>query len=73
MKYEKEINEIITTIIPKEKWMSDSDYAEVVELTLKHIGTDLQGISNDIEKGIKNGHSVESQLEIIKNFNHIDS
>jgi hypothetical protein len=71
MKYEKEINEIIAIMIPKEKWMSDSDYVEVVELTLKHIGTDLQAISSDIEKGINNGYSVESQIEALKNLKYL--
>ena len=66
MKYEEEVKEVINIMIPRESWMNDEDYQEAVELTLKLTDTNLQKISDDIEEGVKNGHPVEVQLNLLK-------
>jgi hypothetical protein len=66
MKYETEINEMISIMIPKEDWMNDEDYQEAIDLSLKLIGTDIQGMSDAIEEGVKNGYSPAVQVAVLR-------
>ena len=63
MKHEKEINEILRQLI-YQNWMSDSDYEEALTL----IGVSKQELSDAIEVGVKKGHTVESQISLLKKF-----
>ncbi len=60
MKHEKEINQLLIDLFYDE-WMSESDYNN-----LKESKTSKEQLSKDIETGISNGHSVESQLKLVK-------
>ena len=73
MKYEEEVKEVINIMVPRESWMNDEDYQEAVELTLKFTDTNLQKISDDIEEGVKNGYSVEFQLNLLKSLTFVSS
>ena len=66
MKYETEINEILDTVLPKEIWMTDEEHNEVIEETFKHMGINKQKLSDDIEVGVKNGHTVKQQIDLLK-------
>ena len=66
MKYETEINEILNTAFPKESWMTDEDYQEIIEETFKQMGINKQKLSDDIEVGVKNGYTVEQQIDLLK-------
>lgn len=68
MKYEKEINEILNVVIPKEKWMSEEDHQEVIEETFKHLGINRQTISDNIEVGVANGFTVNHQIGLLKDM-----
>ena len=71
MKYETEINEILNTAFPKESWMTDEDYQEIIEETFKQMGINKQKLSDDIEVGVKNGYTVEQQIDLLKRvFKH---
>ena len=65
MKYEKEIDDFLREII-YESWMSEEDYNEVISETFKQLGTNREKLSNDIEIGIKNGYSIETQFALVK-------
>ena len=65
MKHEKEIDSILRELL-YESWMSEKDYLEVLDMSLKMIDTTKQSLSNDIETGVKNGYSVGQQMEMLK-------
>ena len=65
MKYEKEIDVFLREII-YESWMDENDYNEVINETFKQLGTNKEKLSNDIEIGIKNGYSIETQFALVK-------
>ena len=65
MKYEKEIDDFLREII-YESWMSEEDYNEVISETFKQLETNREKLSNDIEIGIKNGYSIETQFALVK-------
>jgi hypothetical protein len=65
MNYQEQINKMMNILIPRKEWMSDEDYQNIVDLSLKHLGTNMQRLSNDIEEGVSNGHSVEDQIDLL--------
>jgi hypothetical protein len=65
MKYEKEIDQFLRDII-YEDWMDEEDYNEVITETFKQLGTNKEKLSSDIEIGIKNGYSIETQFALVK-------
>lgn len=65
MKYEKEVDEALR-LICFESWMNEDDYNNVVNDTLKEIGSSKQKMNDDIQKGVDNGYSVELQMELIR-------
>ena len=66
MKHQTEIDKLLKELIYDGSWMDDEDYEEVIELTFKTMGITKQKLSDDIEIGIKNGHNVEQQIELLK-------
>jgi len=65
MKYEKEIDQFLRDII-YEDWMNEEDYNEVIKETFKQLGINKEKLSDDIEIGIKNGYSIETQFALVK-------
>jgi hypothetical protein len=65
MKYEKEIDQFLRDMI-FEDWMNEEDYNEVITETFKQLGTNREKLNDDIEIGIKNGHSIETQFVLVK-------
>ena len=66
MKHETEIDKLLKELLYDESWMDDEDYKEVIDLTFKTMGITKQKLSDDIEIGIKNGYTVEQQIELLK-------
>jgi len=66
MKYEAEINNIISEVFPKEDWMTEDEHKEISGKTFEVMGISKQELSNQIEIGVKNGYSVSEQMNIIK-------
>ena len=65
MKYEKEIDQFLRDII-YEDWMNEEDYNEVLTEAFKQLGTNKEKLSSDIEIGIRNGYSIETQFALVK-------
>ena len=66
MKYENEIESVLRRNFRKE-WMSDEDW-EMFKNLLKDNGVSVEQMSEEIEKGVENGVSVEVQMILIKNL-----
>jgi len=66
MKHETEIDKLLKELLYDERWMDDVDYKEVIDLTFKTMGITKQKLSDDIEVGIKNGHTVKQQIDLLK-------
>ena len=66
MKYEKEVEHILQNYFRK-KWMSDEDW-EMFKNLLKDDGISIEKMSEEIEKGVENGVSVEVQMILINNL-----
>lgn len=71
MKYEKEIDQFLRNMI-YEDWMNEEDYNNIISETLKQIGINKEKLSTDIEIGIKNGYSIETQLALVKRILNVD-
>ena len=66
MKYEKEIESVLQRNFRKE-WMSDEDW-EMFKNLLKDNGVSIERMSEEIEKGVENGVSVDAQMILINNL-----
>ena len=66
MKYENEIESVLHRNFRKE-WMSDEDW-EMFKNLLKNDGVSNERMSEEIEKGVENGVSVEVQMILINNL-----
>ena len=66
MKYENEIESVLQRNFRKE-WMSDEDW-ETFKNLLKDDGISIEKMSEEIEKGVENGVSVEVQMILINNL-----
>lgn len=65
MKYEKEINQLLRDII-FEDWMTEKEYNDIIDHTFILTGITKEKLDSEIEFGVKNGYSVETQMEAIK-------
>ena len=66
MKYENEIESVLQRNFRKE-WMSDEDW-EMFKNLLKDNGVSVERMSEEIEKGVENGVSVDVQMILINNL-----
>lgn len=65
MKYEREIYKMFEDSL-RDSWMDDADWAEVMKLMKMRF--DPEQMDKDIDTGIKNGYSLESQLELCRDI-----
>lgn len=65
MKYKKEVEELLKELF-FESWMDDDDWVEFLQETQRVGGISIGDISKDIETGVKNGYSIERQIEILR-------
>jgi len=69
MKHEKIIDELFRKMFRDEN-MNDEEYNKFLNETFIKSGLSKQGISDDLENGVKNGYSIDAQMGIIaKIFN----
>jgi hypothetical protein len=66
MKHEASLNQIFEMLY--EPWMSQDDKDYVKSELLKSMGVTMEQLDEDLETGVKNGFSVEIQLELIRKF-----
>jgi len=62
IKYEKEIDSFLKELFDDRALMTESEYNQFISTV------DKQLISNDIEVGVKNGYSVEHQMQLFKSM-----
>lgn len=70
MKYEAQVNEILEKFFSEmdEPWMSEEEKLQFRDETLKEMGKQditKETIDLELQKGVKNGHSIEQQMGII--------
>ena len=65
MKHEKEINQLLKDLF-WDVWMLDWYYENTIDELLNELTITKKQLSDDIETGIENGFSVESQLKLVK-------
>lgn len=49
-----------------ESWMDENDWSMFLEELETQSGVSIQMLSNDLQIGLKNGHSIENQFKLIK-------
>lgn len=65
--YQKELEDILIKLRPD--WMySNEDWEEYKDLLFKATGLSIEGLSDNIQNGIKNGYSLEFQLKLINDL-----
>ena len=63
--YTPQIKEALKSIAKKD-WMDDNDWNEMEQEIFKTLGISYESMSEQIQIGIDNGHSLEAQLELLK-------
>lgn len=63
LKYEKEIKEVLSNVLPREDWMTDQEFNQSITYTIDIMGNE---IGNSIHYGLKSGVSLEQQIQTIK-------
>ena len=49
-----------------ETWMDENDWIMFLEVLETQSGVSVQSLSNDLQVGLKNGHSIEKQFELVR-------
>lgn len=49
-----------------ETWMDENDWSMFLEALERQFGVSVQSLSNDLQVGLKNGHSIENQFDLVK-------
>ena len=49
-----------------ESWMDEDDWIMFLDELEKQSGASIQSLSNDLQAGLKNGHSIEKQFELVR-------
>ena len=65
IRYEAEVDKLIEEVF-RSDWMNELDWQAFQEEFYRNSGETKQSLSEQIEVGIKNGYSIESQIEVAK-------
>ena len=49
-----------------ETWMDENDWLMFLEELENQSGVSVQSLSTDLQVGLKNGHSIETQFELVR-------
>ena len=49
-----------------ESWMDEDDWVMFLDELQKQSGISIKSLSKDLELGLKNGHSIEKQFELVR-------
>ena len=63
--FQDEINEFLKEQF-YEDWMDENDWSMFLESLERQYGVSVQSLSNDLQVGLKNGHSIEKQFDLVK-------
>ena len=63
--FQDEINEFLKEQF-YEDWMDENDWSMFLEALERQFGVSVQSLSNDLQVGLKNGHSIEKQFDLVK-------
>lgn len=63
-KYDKEVREVLTAVLPKKDSMTFKEFDDNVDFHIKEMGKE---IANTIHLGFACGYSLEEQIQTIKN------
>jgi adenylate kinase family enzyme len=64
VKYQAQIDEMLSCLY--EDWMDEDDKKEFIEEIFNRLDLNYEKLNSQIEEVIKNGYSVEQQLEAVK-------
>lgn len=63
--FQDEINAFLKELF-YETWMDEEDWSMFLEALETQSGVSVQSLSNDLQVGLKNGHSIEKQFELVR-------
>ena len=63
--FQDEINAFLKELF-YETWMDEDDWSMFLEALETQSGVSVQSLSNDLQVGLKNGHSIEKQFELVR-------
>lgn len=63
--FQDEINEFLKEQF-YESWMDENDWSMFLEALETQSGVSIKSLSNDLQVGLQNGHSIEKQFELIR-------
>lgn len=63
---ETKINNLLKELFRKD-WMDDNDWNEFIIQLEVHNGVTISSLKNDIDVGVKNGYSIDTQFDLIRN------
>ena len=63
--FQDEINAFLKELF-YETWMDEDDWSLFLEALETQSGVSVQSLSNDLQVGLKNGHSIEKQFELVR-------
>jgi len=71
MKYQDEINQLLKDLF-HEEWMSEEDFKEFKSMYFQQSGITMQKLSDEMQVGVDNGHTIQEQIELCrKGFNEL--
>lgn len=63
--FQDEINEFLKELF-YESWMDENDWTMFLEALETQSGVSIKSLSNDLQVGLQNGHSIEKQFELVR-------
>ena len=63
--FQDEINEFLKEQF-YESWMDENDWSMFLEALETQSGVTIKSLSNDLQVGLQNGHSIEKQFELVR-------
>lgn len=63
--FQHEINTFLKEIF-YESWMDENDWVMFLDELEKQSGVSIKSLSKDLQVGLKNGHSIEKQFELVR-------
>lgn len=63
--FQDEINAFLKELF-YETWMDEDDWSMFLEALETQSGVSVQSLSNDLQVGLKNGHSIEKQFALVR-------
>lgn len=64
LRYKNEINDFFDYL--REDWMDDYEHQQMISESLKEMNLTVKTLDDMIHEGVKNGYSVEYQMDIVK-------